>query len=105
MTLARRFHHVGIVVSSIAQVEDLVSLLGLRIGRRQYVPEYEAECVFTTGLDPDASAIEFVVPRGGRLSQFNKGRGGLHHVAVEVEDLDHAQTELEQRQVEPPMMK
>jgi methylmalonyl-CoA epimerase len=85
MPRAGKLHHVGIVVQDLEQVEMMTSLLGLVAGRRTYVEEYEADCIFTEG---DASAIEFIVPRGGKLARFNKGAGGLHHIAIEVDDLE-----------------
>jgi methylmalonyl-CoA/ethylmalonyl-CoA epimerase len=32
--------------------------------------------------------------RGGVLTKFNKGAGGLHHIAIEVADLDVARDRL-----------
>lgn len=91
---ASRLHHVGIIVRDEAQLARLLALLGLEAGRRQYVPEYEAECVFAGG---DGAAVEFIIPRGGKLATFNKGLGGLHHIAIEVADLEaHCRTLREQ---------
>ena len=92
-----RLHHVGLIVPDIDRVEKLALLFGLKLGRRQYVPEYEAECIFTEG---SAGMIEFIVPRGGKLTKFNKGLGGLHHVAIEVDDLAAVTDELRQQDVE-----
>ena len=86
-----RLHHVGIIVADHAQVETLVALFGFTRGAEEYVPEYEADCYFTEG---PGAAIEFIVPRGGKLATFNKGLGGLHHVALEVDDLEQASAEL-----------
>lgn len=43
--------------------------------------------------------MELIVPTGGRLAGFNKGMGGLHHIALRVPDLSEAQSELHQRGV------
>src|SRR3954470_17566018 len=86
-----RLHHVGIIVPSDSQLEGLLSLLGLSAGKRQYVPEYEADCVFTEG---EGAKIEFIIPGGGKLSKFNNGTGGLHHIALEVDNLEELQSEL-----------
>jgi methylmalonyl-CoA/ethylmalonyl-CoA epimerase len=80
-----RLHHVGVIVPDAGQVEALMDLLGLEAGAVQYVPEYQADCTFTRG---EGAAVEFIVPRGGPLARFNKGMGGLHHIALEVEDLE-----------------
>jgi catechol 2,3-dioxygenase-like lactoylglutathione lyase family enzyme len=89
-------HHVGIIVADREQVDLLMKLFGLELGDEQYVPEYEAQCYFTRGA---AAAIEFIVPSGGKLKTFNKGFGGIHHIALEVEDLEQAAVELEQNGV------
>ena len=86
-----KLHHVGIIVADAQQVELLTTLLGLERGEQQYVPEYEAQCYFARGGD---TAIEFIVPGGGKLAKFNKGFGGLHHIALEVDDLEEASEEL-----------
>lgn len=80
-----KLHHVGIVVPNADRVDALLALLGLQRGHTQYVPEYKAECVFTSC---DGSALEFVIPKGGKLAEFNRGIGGLHHIAIEVDDLE-----------------
>jgi catechol 2,3-dioxygenase-like lactoylglutathione lyase family enzyme len=88
---------VGIIVADEQQVDLLVALLGLTRGAEEYVPDYEAQCYFTEG---PGAAIEFIVPRaGGKLSKFNKGFGGLHHVALEVDDLEAAAAALRERGV------
>jgi hypothetical protein len=71
-------------VPDLDRLQALVDLLGLQVGATQYVPEYEADCFFTSG---NGASLEFIVPRGGKLAQYNKGAGGLHHIALEVENL------------------
>jgi len=87
-----RLHHVAIIVPQESQLTEMLDLLGLSAGRRQYVPEYEADCVFTSG---EGANIEFIIPgEGGKLSKFNRGTGGLHHIAIEVNNLEEFQGEL-----------
>jgi len=92
-----RLHHVGIVVPDDGQLRQLLTLLDLRIVRTQYVPQYEADCVFTGGAK---GPIEFIVPRGGKLAAFNHGAGGLHHIALEVPDVEAAAVRLRAQDVE-----
>jgi methylmalonyl-CoA/ethylmalonyl-CoA epimerase len=92
-----RLHHVGIIVADEQQVDLLAQLLGLTRGASEYVAEYEAQCHFTEGA---GAAIEFIVPRpGSKLTRFNKGFGGLHHIALEVDDLVDASAALRERGV------
>src|SRR5262249_14805038 len=75
----------------------LMALLSLKEGRRYFVPEYEAECVFTEG---SGGVIEFMLPRGGKLAKFNKGMGGLHHIALQVDSLEKASEDLKAKGIE-----
>lgn len=86
-----RLHHVAIIVPQETQLLEMLELLGLSPGKRQYVPEYEADCVFTEG---EGAKIEFIIPEGGKLSKFNRGTGGLHHIALECDNLEELQSEL-----------
>ena len=90
-----RLHHVGLIVSDREQVTVLCGLLGFVILNEEYVEEYQADCYFAGGpQDTDSTCIEFIVPRGGVLTRFNKGMGGLHHVAIEVDDLNETSAAL-----------
>ena len=79
-------HHVGIVQPDEEAVARQMALLGLSEDYRGYVPQFHALCIFTQAA-PGSSPIEFVVPDGGPLLKFNKGAGGLHHIALAVPDL------------------
>jgi len=86
MTSHPPLHHVGIVSPSEEEALGLMRLLGLEEDFRGYVPQWSALCIFTK--PNGASPIEFVVPDEGPLLRFNKGAGGLHHIALQVPDLD-----------------
>jgi len=86
-----RLHHVSIIVPDDERVHELAGLLGLTLGRRQYVAQYEADCIFTTG---NGGVIEFIIAKSGKLSKFNKGMGGLHHIAIAVPDLEATKQQL-----------
>ena len=79
-------HHTGIVQMSEDNALAIMRLLGLEEDYRGYVPKWHALCIFTKAQQ--GSAIEFVVPDGGPLMKFNRGLGGLHHIALQVLDLD-----------------
>lgn len=86
MTIPPMLHHVGIVLHHESDVAEQMSLLGLEEDYRGYVAQWSALCIFTKAAR--GSQIEYVVPNGGPLSDFNPGVGGLHHIALEVPDLD-----------------
>ena len=56
------------------------------------MPQWSALCIFTEARH--GSQIEFVIPKGGPLAKFNKGVGGLHHIAFQVPDLNEVALEL-----------
>jgi catechol 2,3-dioxygenase-like lactoylglutathione lyase family enzyme len=75
-----------------------MALLGLQERRRGYVPKYQSLCIFCgNGHGPD---IEFVIPTGGKLKEFNRGAGGLHHIALAVPDLAKAAEEFSERGIQ-----
>jgi len=87
-------HHASIIVPDEQRAIDLAELFGLKLGRRQFVAEYEADCIFTAG---DKGIIEFIIAKTGKLAKFNKGMGGLHHIAIEVPDLPAARRALAEK--------
>lgn len=93
MTPNPPLHHVGIVQASEEEALTLMALMGLEEDYRGFVPQFSALCIFTKAVT--GSPIEFVVPDGGPLAKFNKGAGGLHHIALQVPDLDALQRGLE----------
>ncbi|HZU24320.1 MAG TPA: VOC family protein [Bryobacteraceae bacterium] len=95
----RRLHHVGYVVSSIADtVEAFQSAMGLSWDCR--VIEDPLQMVRVTFLQtdfPDQPLIELVEPHGRRspVRDFAASGGGIHHVCFEVADLAAQLTENE----------
>jgi methylmalonyl-CoA/ethylmalonyl-CoA epimerase len=87
-------HHVGIVQPSEEEAITLMALLGLEEDYRGYVETWRALCIFTK--PEGATPIEFVIPNGGPLAKFNKGFGGLHHIALTVTSLDTIRERVEQ---------
>jgi methylmalonyl-CoA/ethylmalonyl-CoA epimerase len=85
-------HHVGIVQPQEADALALMGLLGLEEDYRGYVQQWQALCIFTKG--GNATPIEFVIPNGGPLEKFNKGAGGLHHIAIEINNFDDLEKKL-----------
>ena len=86
MNLGPPLHHVGIIQPSEEDAVQMMTLLGLEEDFRGFVPQFSALCIFTRRSE--GSPIEFVIPDGGPLEKFNKGAGGLHHIALQVPDLD-----------------
>ena len=89
-----RMHHVGVVLPTVEQAERLMELFGLEVDYRGYVKSYHADLIFTK-YGPNESPIEFIIPHEGVLTRFNGGKGGIAHIAFEVDDVEAASRELE----------
>lgn len=92
-----RMHHVGIILPTIEQAERIMELFGLEEDYRGYVKSYQADLIFTKYGPLLESPIEFIIPREGVLKEFNQGKGGIAHIAFEVDDVEAAGRELEAR--------
>ena len=87
-----RIHHIGVVVPSRQTAENLMNMFGMEV---DYTGEaYNSDIIFTK-YGPLESPIEFIIPREGVLTKYNNGKGGIHHVAFEVEDIEAVRQEFE----------
>ena len=91
-----KLHHVGIVMTSMEKARAFMEKCGLEEDYCEYVEAYKAYCLFTKH-DPDESPIEFVVPVEGVLTAYNNGKGGIHHIAFEVDDVEQIREEFEMK--------
>lgn len=80
-----KLHHVGILAPTFEDAQSFMHLMGLREAYRGYVETWSCWCIFTAG--GNGTAIELVVPLAGQLLKFNKGLGGVHHFAFQVDSL------------------
>ena len=94
-TNMQNLHHVGIVLPTEDRAMQLIELLGMEEDSRGYVEQYEALCIFTKGSG--GSPLELVIPSGGILKKFNRGTGGLHHIAIKVDDLNTTKLDMNER--------
>lgn len=86
-------HHVGIVATDEAQIARFRDAMGLVEEMRERIPKYSVTNVFLSG-GPGAK-VHFMLPEKGVLKNFNRGRGGLHHIAFAVPDVAAAQRQME----------
>ena len=88
-----RVHHWGIVLPTVEKAEAFINMFGLVEDYRGYVEAYDSNLIFTThGEGHDA--IEFIIPLSGVLTEFNKGKGGIAHIAYLVDDIEATSEEL-----------
>lgn len=89
-----RLHHVGIVLPTLEKAHQFMQNNGLEIDYAGYVDAYQADLIFTK-FGEDASPIEMIIPHSGVLTKFNGGRGGIAHIAFEVDDVEGVRKEME----------
>jgi lactoylglutathione lyase/methylmalonyl-CoA/ethylmalonyl-CoA epimerase len=87
-------HHVGIIFPTRERANEFLDIFGFEIEKQEYVEAYHAECIFTRhGIDE--TSVELIIPTEGVLTNFNNGKGGIHHIALEVEDVEAVRAEYE----------
>ena len=86
--------HIGIVMTQPDRVQRFMEKFDLEEDYTEYVEAYQADCIFMRHREDD-SAIELVVPKEGILTEYNNGKGGIHHIAFEVEDVSKVREEFE----------
>jgi len=94
----RRIDHLGIAVPDLAAATAAYEALGFLVERQSDVPTEKVRVAF---LPVGESHLELLEPTepGSTVARFLEKRGGLHHVCVEVDDLDAALAELKARGV------
>ena len=87
-----RMHHVGIVMPTRERAEEFLRIFNFEIDREEYVEAYHAQCIFTKHNERETS-VELIIPTEGVLTQYQNGKGGLHHIALEVDDVEAVRQE------------
>lgn len=96
--LFKRIHHIGIAVSNLDDaIQKYEKDLGFNLEGKERVDSEEVEvAIFRIG-ESRIELLQSTVP-DGVISKFIEKRGeGIHHVAVEVEDIERELRELKER--------
>lgn len=98
--MIKRVHHIAIVVADLdAALQTYRDRLGLTLTKRLVMPEQEVEIAF---LPAGESLIELIRPLNetSGVARYLAGRGeGVHHICLEVEDIERTLEELAERSV------
>jgi len=93
----KRLHHVGIILPTIKKAHDLLDKFGLEADYIGYVKAYEADLIFTK-YNANESPIELIIPNSSSvLANYNNGKGGIHHIAFEVDNVETIRKEFEEK--------
>jgi methylmalonyl-CoA/ethylmalonyl-CoA epimerase len=85
-----KIHHIGIAVTDLEEAQQIYAAMGLTVEQVVRVPD---EQVAVAWIPIGESRIELLQPTNADspVAKFLKERGpGLHHVALEVEDIEAA---------------
>ena len=97
----KRVDHIAIIVRNIEQALFFYQdTLGIIPGEIKEVPTEQVRIAFLPVGGPDGSEIELIEPTStdSSLTKFLEKRGeGLHHICLEVDDIDTALVELQEK--------
>jgi methylmalonyl-CoA/ethylmalonyl-CoA epimerase len=99
--MLKRVDHIAIIVRNIEQALIFYrDILGIMPGEIKEVPTEQVRIAFLPMGGPDGSEIELIEPTStdSGLSKFLEKRGeGLHHICLEVDDIDTALVEMQEK--------
>ena len=99
--MPKRIDHVAIIVRNIEQALVFYrDTLGLQPSEIKEVPSEQVRIAFLPMGGPGGSEIELIEPTtaDSSLTKFLEKRGeGLHHICLEVEDIDAALEEMREK--------
>jgi methylmalonyl-CoA epimerase len=99
--MPKRIDHIAIIVRNIEQALSFYrDTLGLVPGEIKEVPSEQIRIAFLPLGGPGGSEIELIEPTtsDSSLAKFLEKRGeGLHHLCLEVDDIDAALREMQEK--------
>src|SRR5213080_4065312 len=99
--MPKRIDHIAIIVRNIEQALIFYrDILGIMPGEIKEVPPEQVRIAFLPMGGPDGSEIELIEPTStdSSLTKFLEKRGeGLHHICLEVDDIDTALVEMQEK--------
>ena len=98
----KKVAHIGIAVPNLEEaVKFYRDELGLEIAGYETVEEQKAAVAFIPCGDTRIELLQSTSPDGpiGKFVEKNGGRGGIHHIAIEVENIDADLERLNKRNV------
>jgi methylmalonyl-CoA epimerase len=94
----RKIAHIGVAVRNIEEVEKLYSeVLGLPITGREVTPDNKV--AFIPLGDTAVELLQSVKPDGAIARHIEKRGEGIHHMALEVDNIEKALEELKTKGV------
>ncbi len=96
--MIRKIAHIGVAVKNVEEVEKLYSeILGLPITGREVSPDNKVS--FIPLGDTAIELLESVEPDGAIARHIEKRGEGIHHIALEVDNIEQTMEELKAKGV------
>jgi len=92
--------HIGIAVNNLEEtVKFYTEALNLKVTGYETVEEQKASVAFIHCGETRLEFLESTTPEGpiGKFIEKNGRRGGIHHIAIEVENIDEALIEMQKK--------
>jgi lactoylglutathione lyase/methylmalonyl-CoA/ethylmalonyl-CoA epimerase len=96
--MIKKINHIGIAVNSIEDALKLYTdVLGLEVKGIEIVEEQKAKTVIIPVGETKIELIESTSPEGAIAKHIERRGEGLHHIALEVIDIEHALDTLKEK--------
>ncbi len=98
--MVKRIAHIGVATRSIASAAEIYEALGMTIGQVEEVEDQQVRVALVKVGESAIELLEATDPTSS-IARFIKKRGeGIHHIALEVDDLEQHLELLSSRGVE-----
>ena len=99
--MIKGLHHVSIVVKNLEDsLKFYEATFGLRAGKIETIPEQGVKAALLPVGGAEIELIEPIDPNTG-VAKFLESRGeGVHHLCLEVEDIDRGLAEMEKKGIQ-----
>jgi len=88
MIKVKKISHIAIVVDHIEDSLSIWNILGLEEGKIRDVPQHESRVAFLPLGDLEIELVEPTSDSSGIARYLAKHGPGLHHICIEVEDIE-----------------
>jgi methylmalonyl-CoA/ethylmalonyl-CoA epimerase len=97
----KRVDHIAVVVENLdAALATYRDALGMAVSRIETIPEQDVKIGFLPSGDSEIELLEPINPESGIARYLAKRGEGLHHVCLEVDDIQQTLADLKARGVQ-----
>jgi methylmalonyl-CoA/ethylmalonyl-CoA epimerase len=98
--MIKRIHHIGIVVEDLeGALSFWQDALGLQVAQQTEVPEQEVRIAFLPVGEGEIELIKPTTATSGTAKFLDKRGQGIHHICVEVDNIDELLRQLKAKKV------